>query len=505
VRPARLITLTAALLLAGAAPGLATWDRPVDAGERLRELESQLERSRAEHEEIRRKADELAAETARLRAEMVKSARAAQESEDLLSELETRLEELRKREIGSSEALERRSGQMVGVLTALQRLAWRPTEALLAQPQSPADTVRSAILLRAAVPQIEQSARDLRVEIDAVARLRTEIGEQRRLIATTTGQLESEHVRIKEMFDRKFQVQNATERESRALESRMKELGGQAEDLRDLLFRLDQERERRLAEAAAKAAAEKAAREAEVQARRIAREAELAAAKAARDAELAASKAAERAAAEAKAREEEAGKAAQQAAAEARARDEAAARAAQEAELKAQTEAKEKQLAAEKAAREAEQASREAAASRPVKNDRPFSQAQGKLPLPARGRIVETYGQPNDVGHVAKGLTIATRKAAQVIAPYDGHVAFAGPFRGYGLLLIIEHSEGYHTLLAGMAQIDCTVGQKLSMGEPVGVMGQDDTKPNLYVELRRNGQPVNPLPWLMAQKNKASG
>ena len=84
-------------------------------------------------------------------------------------------------------------------------------------------------------------------------------------------------------------------------------------------------------------------------------------------------------------------------------------------------------------------------------------------------------------------------------------MAFAGPFRGYGLLLIIEHSEGYHTLLAGMAQIDCAVGQKISAGEPVGVMGQDDSKPNLYVELRRNGQPVNPLPWLMAQKSKASG
>nr|WP_231920699.1 peptidoglycan DD-metalloendopeptidase family protein [Magnetospirillum sp. XM-1]CUW38301.1 Putative Membrane-bound metallopeptidase\ len=502
---AKTLVTAAALLLLGAAPALATWDRPVDAGERLKELEGQLERSRAEHEDVRRKAEELSAETARLRAEMVKAAGKAQESEDLLSELETQLEDLRKREISRSDALERRSRQMVGVLTALQRLAWRPTEALIAQPQSPADTVRSAILLRAAVPQIEQSARDLRVEIDGVAKLRTEISEQRKLIAATTGTLEREHVRIKDMFERKFQVQNATEQERRALEARLQDLGGQAEDLRDLLSRLDQERERRLAEAAAKAAAEKLARETEATARRIAREAELAASKAAREAELAAQRAAQQAIAEAKARDEEASKAAQQAAAEARARQEAAARAAQEAELRAQAEAKEKQLAAEKAAHEAEVASREAAATRPVKNDRPFSQAQGRLPYPARGRVVETYGQPNDVGHVSKGITINTRKAAQVIAPYDGHVAFAGPFRGYGLLLIIEHSEGYHTLLAGMAQIDCAVGQKLLTGEPVGVMGQDDSKPNLYVELRRNGQPVNPLPWLMAQKSKASG
>ncbi|MBI3446958.1 MAG: peptidase M23, partial [Magnetospirillum sp.] len=311
----------------GAAPALATWDQPVDAGQRLKELEGQLERSRAEHDEIRQKAEALTAETARLRGDMVKAARVAQESEDLLSDLESRLDELRKRELSRSEALERRSRQMTGVLTALQRLAWRPTEALIAQPQSPADTVRSAILLRAAVPQIEQSAKDLRVEIDTVTRLRTEIGEQRKLIATTTGHLEDEHVRLKDMFERKTQVQQQTEQERRALESRLQDLGSQAEDLRDLLSRLEQERERRLAEAAAKAAAEKAARDVEVTARRLAHEAELAAQKAARDAELAATKAAQQAAAEARAKEETASKAAQQAAAEARARQDAAARA----------------------------------------------------------------------------------------------------------------------------------------------------------------------------------
>jgi septal ring factor EnvC (AmiA/AmiB activator) len=471
----------------GIPSALATWDRPVDAGERLKELEGQLARSRAEHDEIKLKASTLAQETARLRADMVKAARVAQESEDLLSEMEVRLEDLRSREISRSAALKRRSHQMVGVLTALQRLAWRPTEALIAQPQSPADTVRSAILLRAAVPQIEQSARDLKVEIDQVTRLRGEIGEQRQKIATASGRLEEEHLRLKDMFERKSVVQQETEQERRAVELRLGDLAGQAEDLRDLLQRLEQERERRMAEAAGKAAAERVAREAEAAARRIARDAEQAAERAARDAELAQQRAQ------------------QQAAAVARERELASARLARDAELRAQAEAKEKQLAAQQATRDAEKASREAAATRPVRSDKPFSQAHGKLPYPARGRVVEAFGQTNDVGHVNKGITIQTRKAAQVIAPYDGQVVFAGPFRGYGLLLIIEHSEGYHTLLAGMAQVDCNVGQRLTAGEPVGVMGQDDSKPNLYVELRHGGQPVNPLPWLTAQKSKASG
>ena len=128
------------------------------------------------------------------------------------------------------------------------------------------------------------------------------------------------------------------------------------------------------------------------------------------------------------------------------------------------------------------------------------------VPIDAAGGQRPAIVEVNDVAAGAEAEVIApVRTEAQVIAPYDGQVAFAGPFRGYGLLLIIEHSEGYHTLLAGMARIDCTVGQRLLAGEPVGVMGQDDAKPALYVELRHNGQPVNPLPWLTAHKSKASG
>jgi septal ring factor EnvC (AmiA/AmiB activator) len=460
---------------------------PVDADRRLHELEDQLKRSRAESDEIKRKAKELGADLAKVRADMVAAARAAQESEEVLSDLETQLEDLKVLERDKAAALQRRSQQMTGVLTALQRLAWRPTEALIAQPQSPADTVRSAILLRAAVPQIERSARDLRGEIDMLARLRDDIGQQKKKIASTAGRLEDEHSRLKSLFERKSDMRQAAEAEGAAADKRVQDLAAEAEDLRDLLVRLEEERQRRVAEAAAKAAAEKAAREAELAARKAAREAEIAAEKAAREAEAAARRAAQ------EARERE----------QAQAR--AAEKAAREAELKAQAEAKEKELAAQKASRQAEEASRQAAEARPVKADRPFSSAQGKLPFPARGHVVARFGQSNEVGHVTKGISIETRKSAQVIAPYDGQVVYSGSFRGYGLLLIIEHGEGYHTLLAGMARIDCSVGQRLLAGEPVGVMGQDDAKPTLYVELRQNGQPINPLPWLSAHKSKVGG
>lgn len=130
--------------------------------------------------------------------------------------------------------------------------------------------------------------------------------------------------------------------------------------------------------------------------------------------------------------------------------------------------------------------------------------AEGVVTLPVQGRMIERYGQATSFGATAKGLSFATRSAAQVVAPYDGHVMFAGPFRGYGQILIIEHRGGYHTLLAGLQRVDGQVGQWVLAGEPVGVMGSEGT-PTLYVELRRNGQPINPLPWFASDTNKVRG
>lgn len=124
-----------------------------------------------------------------------------------------------------------------------------------------------------------------------------------------------------------------------------------------------------------------------------------------------------------------------------------------------------------------------------------FAKARGKLPMPARGPIVVAYGEETSKGVTSKGVSIKTRSQAQVISPYDGSVIFAGPFRGYGKLIIIEHGDGYMSLLAGMENIDCEVGQMLLAGEPVGQMpNSDDT--HLYIEIRKNNKPIDPLAWI---------
>jgi len=84
-----------------------------------------------------------------------------------------------------------------------------------------------------------------------------------------------------------------------------------------------------------------------------------------------------------------------------------------------------------------------------------------------------------------------------VLAPFDGQVIYRGPFRSYGEILIIQHGGGYHSVLAGLGRSDAAVGQWVLAGEPVGAMGSpQDGKAQLYVELRRDGHPIDPAPWL---------
>jgi len=131
---------------------------------------------------------------------------------------------------------------------------------------------------------------------------------------------------------------------------------------------------------------------------------------------------------------------------------------------------------------------------------------EGAFAMPAEGRIVARFGASTAPGVTAKGISIETRADAPVVAPFAGKIVFAGPFHHYGQLLIIAHGQGYHTLLAGLGRIDSTVGHWVLEGEPVGTMGTlSASRPQLYLELRFKGRPVNPVPWLATGSNKLSG
>jgi murein hydrolase activator len=132
-----------------------------------------------------------------------------------------------------------------------------------------------------------------------------------------------------------------------------------------------------------------------------------------------------------------------------------------------------------------------------------FADMRGHLRLPVNGARVREYGGSDGAGGTQKGLSIVSRPGADITAPCDGWVVYAGTFRSYGQLLILNAGGGYHVLLAGMERISVDLGQFVLTGEPVAVMGDGShaaattgpKQPVLYVEFRKDGTPIDPSPW----------
>ena len=146
-----------------------------------------------------------------------------------------------------------------------------------------------------------------------------------------------------------------------------------------------------------------------------------------------------------------------------------------------------------------------------------FPDAKGKLPFPAQGQIVRRFGEPDGLGRDTQGVMIATRASAQVTTPADGKVEFAGPFRSYGQVVILNPGGGYRVLLAGMDKVTASVGEFLRAGEPVGEMGSGpasvtlfgdvvpDGRPVLYIEFRDGTEAIDSGPWWIGGLKEASG
>lgn len=124
---------------------------------------------------------------------------------------------------------------------------------------------------------------------------------------------------------------------------------------------------------------------------------------------------------------------------------------------------------------------------------RSISGAKGSLRTPVAGSVLHRYGQRKSVNETYRGVVIASRAGATVVAPYDGEIAYSGSFREYGPMVLVRHSNGYMSLLAGLGQTNVLVGTRVRAGEPVGKMGTGQL--NLYVELRERSKPIDPASW----------
>ena len=400
-----------------------------DADNKLQSVEQKIKSQQAERDRQKARAAKLKQELAAISRDLVDAAKRVQDQEASVAVLETDLAALERTARQKETQLRDKRRQFSGVMMALSRIARFPTEALIAQPIPPEDTVQSAILLRAAVPAIEQRANLLKAELEELAAARLKVDDQRQILQAAAEKLREDELRIDAIRKQKAALRAEAISKSRAAQSQARKLAKQAKSLRDLVGKLNQ---------AQKEAEAKAKREAEIAAR--------------------------------------------------------------------------KRKAAEKKASQLYVEPKGDPGDAEIAPDlsglggiASISKARGKLPFPAVGRLVGLYGQQLDGGLTSKGLSLETRAQARVIAPFDGKVVFAGPFRGYGQLLIIDHGEGYHSLLAGLGRIDAAIGQPVLAGEPVARMNDDGTQAVLYVEFRRNNQPINPLPWLADRKGTPTG
>lgn len=146
----------------------------------------------------------------------------------------------------------------------------------------------------------------------------------------------------------------------------------------------------------------------------------------------------------------------------------------------------------------------------------PFAKRAGLVPLPVSGQFAKRFGEDDGTGSALKGDILRTQSGAIVTAPVDGTVLYAGPFRSYGQLLILNPGDGYHIVLAGLDRLNVSLGQSVLAGEPVGMMGEarlasiaastlDGAVPELYVEFRKDGKPIDPKLWWARELSGRTG
>lgn len=368
--------------------------------------EAEARKASQEKQQIEKQAEKVKNELESINKKLISAAQKIQDGEDEVRKKQDALEELQKHLAESEQKFNHEHGMLIETLSALQNLALRPSEAVLVQPLSPVDVMRSSILLRGGARALESRASVIRQSIEDISRQKEEIASRLNDIARENALLAEQQIDMKKLSKQKSEMYNKLSSQSKEAGEKAKILAGQANNLRDLVDKLEKQKELQRKQMAEKA--------------RLARE---------------------------------------------RATE----------ELRASTNYGNKlDLPAEITG---------------------FSKAKGKLSRPARGPIITKFHTELSKGVVSNGIDIKTASKAQVIAPFDGTVIFAGPFKNFANLLIIDHGEGYTSLLSGLAETDAQVGQMLLAGEPVGIMPTGDNI-KLHMEIRKKNRPVDPNEWL---------
>jgi septal ring factor EnvC (AmiA/AmiB activator) len=414
-----------------------------EAQKKLDETSQKLQSSRAQEQGLAQDVAALAEARAKLNSDLIEAGKQVQASEAKLSGTEAKLAELTDQVTVIRNSITDRKETIVKMLSAMQRIGRTPPPALVTRRDDALAVVRSAMLLAQVFPELKYQADNLSQELDGLVKLETGIREQRDAEKSEADRLAAERGSIDKLLEEKKVKLAQSEAELSATRQAAEQQAAEETELNALIARLDE----RIAKA-------------EV---------------AQYDAEVATEKAL-------------------------RAREQQQALATPGNEKVIEIKPESTKIAFASPAR--------------LKPAMPFELTKGTLPLPAQGKRLKRFGEADGVGGTLRGISLQTRGEARIIAPTDGWVVYAGPFRSYGNLLIINAGGGYHVLLAGMGRIDVSLGQFVLAGEPVAVMGaalqagqgnNDNSRPVLYVEFRKDGRPIDPGPWWAEASEKVQG
>ena len=384
--------------------------------EELAKLRAEQKKQAEIEAKLKAELDAIGEDRRKLNQLLISSAGKAREAEERVAAAEKRLAGLQGNEDTVRRSLGSRRAVIAEVLAALQRIGRHPPPALMVSPEDALVSVRTAILLGAVLPGMKVEVDTLVADLAELVRVRREIATERDGLGRDLAALSQERTRMTLLVQERQRKQAETEKALDGERSKALQLARQADNLKDLIGRLEQD-----IAANARAAAT-----------------------------------------------------------------------AQGTETKASL----------------------GALNDPGRLSPAiaFASTKGTLRLPVNGIKIRAFGEADGLGGTEKGLSVTSRAGAQVTAPADGWVVYAGPFRSYGQLLILNAGGGYHVLLAGMERISVDLGQFVLTGEPVAVMGGGPTsaaavaigssQPVLYIEFRKDGSPVDPGPWWAVTDNE---
>ena len=466
-------------------------DTPQQRNEAARQLETSkdvLRQSEQRIEALKGDVKQLEADQALTNRELVEIARLAQMSESRMSAMEARLGELDAQEKLIRGSLTARHEHIAKLFAAMQRMGRNPPPVIITQREDALKMVRSAMLLARAFPELKTQADDLSRRLTDLVRVTDDIRSEGERLKAETHRLTEARTRLASLMESKRRSLSERQRELQEVRRTAAEIARNVGDLSELISRLD----KAVSEQTGLGAYDRELRQLEEQ------EARAAAAGAQPTSPQPSSAPQQQAAAAPPLRpstpetvpsvglrpELPPGKETQTAMIDPRPRPPSV--------LEPQG----------------------AFSTNPgrMKPAIPFAQAKGQLPLPAQGRRVLAFGEKNQFGRTSQGIVLETRPGATVVSPCDGWVVYAGEFRSYGQVLIINAGGGYHVLLANLARNDVEVGRFVLAGEPVGAMSTNvaakskDAAPLLFVEFRnKDGRSVDPAPWWAGGSQKVQG